>query len=104
MSPGPGSYVHKSVCFDVEKPKFHVGTKLADLKPSVMTPGAGSYDPTHHFSKKNLPSYSMKMKLGSSLTSSNGFVPGPGNYSVSLGNKKASPQYGFGSSTRETGK
>ena len=46
----------------------------------------------------------MKMKLGSSLASSNGFVPGPGNYQSSLATKKSAPQYGFGSSTRETGK
>lgn len=91
VSPGPGSYVHKSVCFDVEKPKFHVGEKLQELKPSVKTPGAGAYDPNHHFSKKNLPAYSMKMKLGSSLASSNGFVPGPGNYQVGMGTKKAAP-------------
>lgn len=60
ISPGPGNYVHKSVCFDIEKPKFHVGEKLKDLKPSVKTPGAGTYDPSHTFSKRNLPSYSMK--------------------------------------------
>ena len=57
----------------------------------MKTPGAGAYDPTHAFSKKNLPSYSMKMKLGSSLASSNGFVPGPGNYQSSLVTKKAAP-------------
>lgn len=55
FSPGPGTYVHKSVCFDIEKPKFHVGQKLNELKPSVKTPGAGTYDPSHTFSKKNLP-------------------------------------------------
>ena len=27
FSPGPVSYVHKSMCFDIEKPKFHVGEK-----------------------------------------------------------------------------
>lgn len=42
--------------------------------------------------------------MGSSLASSTGFVPGPGTYASTLGNKKAAPQYGFGSSTRETGK
>lgn len=46
----------------------------------------------------------MKIKLGSSLNSSNGFVPGPGNYQSTLVNKRASPLYGFGSSTRDTGK
>ena len=46
----------------------------------------------------------MKIKLGSSLASSNGFVPGPGNYNANLNDKKAAPKYGFGSSTRDTGK
>lgn len=73
------------------------------MKPAVTTPGAGTYEPSHTFAKRNLPSYSMKMKLGSSLTSSNGFVPGPGNYQASLNDKKSSPKYGFGSSTRDTG-
>ena len=80
VSPGPGTYVHKSMCFDIEKPKFYVGTKLNDPKPSVVVPGAGQYQPNDTFCKKNLPSYSMKIKLGSSLASKNGFVPGPGNY------------------------
>ena len=30
-------------------------------------------------------------------------APGPGNYEFNLKNKKAAPNYGFGSSTRETG-
>jgi len=46
----------------------------------------------------------MKIKLGSSLTSSNGFVPGPGNYQASMVTRKSSPNFGFGTSTRETGK
>jgi len=68
-----------------------------------LVPGAGSYDPKTDYTKKNLPSYSMKIKLGSSLASSTGFVPGPGNYNMQMTNKKTAPQYGFGSSTRETG-
>ena len=103
VSPGPGTYTHRSVCFESEKPRFHVGVKLAPLKPAVNPPGAGAYEPSFSFSTRNLPSYSMKMKLGSSLTSSNGFVPGPGTYKNSLFTKQAAPQYGFGSSTRETG-
>lgn len=45
----------------------------------------------------------MKIKLGSSLASTTGFVPGPGNYQSTLTDKKNAPKYGFGSSTRETG-
>ena len=101
-TPGPGTYKNKSVCFDIEKPRFHVGEKWKDPKPAVLTPGAGTYDPSDSFSKKNLPSYSMKIKLGSSLANKNSYVPGPGNYQSTLTDKKASPKYGFGSSTRET--
>ena len=102
-SPGPGNYQTRSVCFDFEKPRFHVGKKLEPLKAAVNPPGAGAYEPSHAFTTRNLPSYSMKIKLGSSLTSSNGFVPGPGTYKNSLVTKQAAPQFGFGSSTRETG-
>jgi len=45
----------------------------------------------------------MKIKLGSSLKSSTGFVPGPGNYEAPLGTKKTAPNYGFGTSTRDKG-
>ena len=38
------------------------------------------------------------------MSSSTGFVPGPGNYQISFTNKRGSPKYGFGTSTRETGK
>ena len=103
VSPGPGTYVHRSMCFDIEKPKFYIGNKLNEPKPSVLTPGAGAYEPNDTFSKKNLPSYSMKIKLGSCMTSTKGFVPGPGNYQHTLTDKKNAPKYGFGSSTRETG-
>lgn len=44
----------------------------------------------------------MKSKLGSALAGKS-FAPGPGNYNISLNNKKAAPNYGFGSSTRDTG-
>ena len=45
----------------------------------------------------------MKIKLGSSLLSKS-FAPGPGNYDISVTNRKSSPRFGFGTSTRETGK
>ena len=80
ISPGPGTYVQRSMCFDIEKPKFYIGNKINEPKPVVNVPGAGSYEPNHSFSKKNLPSYSMKIKLGSCMTSTKGFIPGPGNY------------------------
>ena len=92
------------LAFDIEKPRFHVGEKQKAAKPTTNVPGAGHYDPKSEFTKKQLPSFSMKIKLGSSLASSTGFVPGPGNYDLAMKNKRAAPQYGFGSSTRETGK
>jgi hypothetical protein len=45
----------------------------------------------------------MKIKLGSSLKSNTQYVPGPGNYDSSLKNKRDSPKFGFGSSTRDGG-
>ena len=48
-----------------------------------------------------MPSYSMKAKLGSSLMSPSKFVPGPGNYEITLKTKRDAPRYGFGSSTRD---
>jgi hypothetical protein len=46
----------------------------------------------------------MKIKLAAGgAVGGKTLAPGPGNYDVSLKNKKAAPNYGFGSSTRETG-
>jgi hypothetical protein len=56
-----------------------MGIKLKPTKETTTGPGAGTYDPNIDVSKKNLPAYSMKMKLGSSLAP-NSISPGPGNY------------------------
>ena len=45
----------------------------------------------------------MKAKLGSSLGTTTAYVPGPGNYQLAMHNKRQSPKFGFGSSTRDTG-
>jgi len=79
------------LAFEIEKPRFHVGVRTKDPKPTTVVPGAGAYDPKTDYTKKNLPSYSMKIKLGSSLASSTTYVPGPGNYNSSMTNKRASP-------------
>ena len=68
LSPGPGTYTHKVKAFEIEKPRFHMGVKVRDLKGNTTVPGAGNYDPSINYSRKNMPSYSMKIKLGSSLT------------------------------------
>ena len=103
LSPGPGAYTTKSMSFDIEKPKFFMGEKIKPLKPNTNVPGPQQYDPKPETIKKQLPSFSMKQKLGSSLTSTS-IAPGPGNYNIALQTKKQAPSYGFGSSTRETGK
>ena len=46
----------------------------------------------------------MKIKLGSSLTNAAAYVPGPGNYEATMKQKRDSPKYGFGSSTRDAQK
>ena len=56
-----------------------MGVKLKNAKETTTVPGAGTYDPAHEKTKKNMPSFSMKMKLGSSLEG-NSISPGPGNY------------------------
>jgi hypothetical protein len=76
-----------------------LGEKLKPLKETTHVPGAGSYDPSPEKTKKSLPSYSMKQKLGSSLLTNNK-NPGPGNYEAHLKDKKVAPSFGFGSSTR----
>ena len=58
-----------------------MGIKLKPTKETTAVPGAGTYEPAPEKTKKNLPAYSMKMKLGSSLTG-NSISPGPGNYEV----------------------
>lgn len=104
LSPGPGAYATRPKAFDVERPRFHMGEKAKDLRPATNVPGTGHYEPSARITKKSPPAFSMKVKLASSLTSVTGFVPGPGNYQVRMANKRSAPQYGFGSSTRETGK
>lgn len=101
LSPGPGAYTTKPVAFELEKPRFYMGEKAKGLKPTTNVPGSGEYNPMHTATKKQASSFSMKIKLGSSLASSTGFVPGPGKYGVSMTNKKDAPKYGFGSSTRD---
>lgn len=44
MSPGPGAYVTKSMCFDYQNPKFYLGNKIAYEKGN-KNPGAGTYNP-----------------------------------------------------------
>ena len=69
-------------------------------KDVTNTPGVGSYNPSPEKTKKTLPSYSMKAKLGSSLVDEKNTVPGAGTYELNMNTKKAAPKFGFGSSTR----
>ena len=73
---------------------------MKPAKDVTNTPGVGSYDPSPERTKKTLPSYSMKQKLGSALVDKNNHNPGAGTYEASLNNKHAAPKFGFGSSTR----
>jgi len=98
-SPGPGGYNLESMAFST-KPRFFVGEKLKTAKDVTNTPGVGSYNPSPEKTKKTLPSYSMKAKLGSSLVDEKNTVPGAGTYELNMNTKKAAPKFGFGSSTR----
>jgi hypothetical protein len=77
-----------------------MGEKLKASKETTTVPGAGTYDPSPEKTRKQLPSYSMKIKLGSSLDKKS-ISPGPGNYEFEAKNKEKAPAYGFGSSIRK---
>lgn len=44
ISPGPGAYLHKSTAFNIEKPRFFMGEKIAAMRETTVVPGAGSYN------------------------------------------------------------
>ena len=102
QSPGPGTYEQKSKAFQYKQPRFYMGTKLSPLK-GLDKPGAGTYNPSTSQTKFQQPSFSVGAKLQSSLKGYS-LSPGPGNYKVTMIDKKQAPQFGFGTSTRETGK
>ena len=80
-----------------------MGTKLVPLR-GIERPGAGTYNPNLSFTKYSNPSFSVGQKLGGSFKGSSIGSPGPGNYKVTMMDKRQAPSFGFGSSTRETGK
>ena len=103
LSPGPGAYVHKSAAFEgIAKPRFFMGEKIKPLKETTVVPGSGTYNPSMASTKTQMPSFSMKHKLGSSIGGTT-LAPGPGNYAIQDNNKKTAPNYGFGTSTRASG-
>lgn len=53
----------KSFAFEIDKPRFFMGEKIAPLKNVVNVPGPGVYNPKHDAIKKTMPSFSMKIKL-----------------------------------------
>jgi hypothetical protein len=76
-----------------------MGQKLGDGKEhSLKVPGAGSYDPDYRAIAKSLPKYTMKGRSNHVGNKTN--VPGPGAYDINLNNRRESPKFGFGSSTR----
>jgi len=100
LGPGPGGY-------NVDQQKkanfsYSMGGKLEDLefKKRNFAPGPGNYEIKP---RDSIPS----MKFGSgSRTSLDGgkdalAKPGPGTYYGGMANLRASPKFGFGSSTRE---
>ena len=100
LSPGPGAYRQKSIAFDHQKPKFYMGERI-ERKSCTNVPPSWQYDPKVSTIAKSNPSFSMKMKLGSSMVSRTAHVPGPGRYHVNASTRKQAPQYGFGSCTRD---
>lgn len=80
-----------------------MGVKLRDQSsPSRLVPGPGQYD-THKLDNLNMK-FAAQYRFGSSQRlppMRNTNVPGPGNYQISLVDKKAAPKFGFGSGNRE---
>ena len=103
LVPGAGHYETRSMAFNIEKPKFHMGQKLThdDTQKFIHSvPGPGSHSPTIAPSKFRAPTYSMGAKLSSSLTR-NENVPGPGTYvNTAEKMKQTAPSFGFGTSKR----
>jgi hypothetical protein len=91
----------QSAAFNAQNPKFYIGQKLSELKPTTQVPGAGAYNPSPEKIMKGSPSFSMKVKLGSSLEKKDNNAPGPGNYEIHLKDKKDAPKFGFGTSKRD---
>lgn len=69
--------------------------KHGSLSTKNLAPGPGTYDGDYKAQVKAMPKYSMKGKYSPQKRLN---VPGPGTYKSSLHDKKAAPQYGFGSS------
>ena len=70
----------KSFAFEFDKPRFFMGEKILPLKNVVNVPGPGVYNPKTETIKKTMPSFSMKIKLESTLVNKNIKSPGPVNY------------------------
>ena len=100
QAPGPGNYAIESLDFSPNRAKFHMGSRLPDIKETTKVPGAGSYDVDAKKVQKSMPAFSMGSKLGSAILKDNK-NPGPGNYDSHTKDKKNAPRYGFGTSTRE---
>ena len=79
-----------------------MGEKFSPRKGTSVAPGAGTYNPNYNSSKTNFPSFSVGVKY--KLKKAEAISPGPQNYNVKMVTKRAAPTFGFGTSTRETGK
>lgn len=106
LVPGAGTYNPPGMAFNIEKPKFHMGTKLThdDTRKFIHSvPGPGTHSPEVKPTKFSSPIFSMGAKLPSTLVKkANLMVPGPGQY-VNETHKvlrNTAPSFGFGTSTR----
>ena len=100
--PGAGTYEIGSKIS--EGPKYGMAAKLgSELSPMKHNPGPGTYD-LQNIDNINM-NRSQKYSCGSSqrlpqVQPGQKYVPGPGNYTMSLIDKQSAPKYGFGSGTR----
>ena len=99
LAPGPGAYDQKPQAFG--QTKFAYGLRLKESASMTNVPGSGSYDPQHKSILKSLPAFSMAAKFEGKGKGSETRLPGPGAYEQGLTNKRAGPQYGFGTDSRD---
>lgn len=66
------------------------------MNPNKTTPGPGNYEINGHPNKPNAARSVMTPRRPVSARATRG-MPGPGQYSPSMTDKKKAPNYGFGS-------
>lgn len=95
--PGPGNYNIKEMVGS-EAPKFSFGKDGRGTMARPMTPGPGTYN-LKNITGTEGPKITMSGHRPNSASSSR-YVPGVGQYNLNLNDKRKSPSFRMGTSTR----